>query len=124
MTHILLIAVVATTLAAADVTGTWQGTLSPEGRDAGPALLVLKQEGEAVTGTVGPDETERHPIKSGKVQNDTVTFEVETPGGVMKFTLKQNGDELTGDVSRERDGQQQTAKLAVKRKSQRARMCL
>jgi len=68
-----------------------------------------------VTGTVGPDENARHPISKGKVENDTVAFEVETPGGVMKFALKQKDDELTGDVTRERDGQQQTAKLAVKR---------
>jgi hypothetical protein len=115
MTHLLVIALAATTLAAADVTGTWRGTFTPDGRDAGPALLILKQEGNAVTGTAGPDENEQHPISKGKVENDTVAFDVETPGGVMKFTLKQKGDELGGDVTRERDGQRETAKLAVKR---------
>ena len=116
MSQLLALALAAvTTLAAADVTGNWKGTLTPDGRDSGPALLVLKQEGKTVTGTVGPDEGERHPISKGTVENDTVAFEVETPGGVMRFALKQNGDELTGDVTRERDGQQQTAKLAVKR---------
>jgi hypothetical protein len=115
MTHLLVIALAATTLAAADVTGNWKGTFTPDGRDPGPALLILKQEGNAVTGTAGPDENERHPIRSGTVKDDAVTFEVETPGGVMKFTLKQTGDDLTGDVTRERDGQQQTAKIAVKR---------
>ena len=114
MTYLLLIALAAASLAA-DVTGSWKGTMTPDGRDAGPALLVLKQDGEAVTGTAGPDEGERRPIRNGKVQNDTVTFEVETPGGVMKFALKQNGEDLTGDVTRERDGQKQTAKLAMKR---------
>jgi hypothetical protein len=115
MTHFLVIALAAATLAAADVTGSWKGTFTPDGRDAGPALLILKQEGNAVTGTAGPDENERHPISKGKVENDTVTFDVETPGGVMTFALKQKGDELTGDVTRERDGQKQTAKLVVKR---------
>jgi hypothetical protein len=115
MTQLLVIALAATTLVAADVTGSWKGTFTPDGRDAGPALLILKQEGNAVTGTAGPDESERHPISKGKVENDTVEFEVETPGGVMKFALKQKGDELTGDVIRERDGEQLTAKLAVKR---------
>jgi hypothetical protein len=33
----------------------------------------------------------------------------------MKFALKQDGDEITGDITRERDGQTQKAKLAVKR---------
>ena len=115
MTHFFVIAFAAATLAAADLTGSWRGTFTPDGRDAGPALLILKQEGNAVTGTAGPDENERHPISKGKVENDTVAFEVQTPGGVMKFALKQKGDELAGDVTRERDGQQQTAKLVVKR---------
>ena len=114
MTYLLVIALSAASLAA-DVTGNWKGTLTPDGRDAGPALLVLKQDGEMVTGTAGPDEGERHPIRSGKVENDTVTFEVETPGGVMRFTLKQDGEELTGEITRERDGEKQTAKLALKR---------
>src|SRR5262245_44114872 len=115
MSRFLLIALAATTLVAPDVTGSWRGTLTPDGRDGGPALLILKQEGDSVTGTVGPDETERHPISKGKVENESVAFEVETPGGAMKFALKQKGDELTGDVTRERDGQQQAAKLVVKR---------
>jgi hypothetical protein len=115
MTSLLVLALTAVTLAGADVTGNWRGTFTPDGRDAGPALLVLKQEGDAITGTAGPDESERHPISKGKIDKDTLTFEVETPGGVMKFSLKQKEDELTGDVTRERDGQQQTAKLAVKR---------
>jgi hypothetical protein len=110
-----MIALAAMALSAADVTGSWSGTLTPDGRDAGPALLILKQEGTEVTGTVGPNENERHPISKGKVEKDTVAFEVETPGGVMKFALKQKGDELAGAVTREREGQQQTAKLAVKR---------
>ena len=33
----------------------------------------------------------------------------------MKFALKQQGDEISGEVTRERDGKTQTAKLAVKR---------
>ena len=114
MTYLLVIALAAASLAA-DVTGNWKGTLTPDGRDAGPALLVLKQDGEVVTGTAGPDESERHPISSGKVQNDTVTFEVETPGGVMKFALKLDGEDLTGQITRERDGEKQVAQLALKR---------
>jgi hypothetical protein len=115
MTNLIVLALAVGSLAAADLTGTWKGTFTPDGRDASPALLVLKQEGDVVTGTAGPDEGERHPIRSGKVQKDAVTFEVETPGGLMKFVLKQDGEDLTGEITREREGQQVTAKLAVKR---------
>ena len=69
--------------------------------------------GNAATDPACWDANESHPISKGKVENDTVTFEVETPGGVMKFALKQKGDEPAG--AGEREGQQDTVKLAVKR---------
>ena len=115
MKRVLLLAVAAGTLVFADATGTWTGTLAPSDAAAGPAHLVLKQEGEKLTGTAGPDPTEQHPIENGKADGGNLVFELSTPAGVMKFTLKQKGDEITGDVVRERGGQTQTAKLAVKR---------
>lgn len=33
----------------------------------------------------------------------------------MKFTLKLDGDEIKGDIVREREGQTETARIAVKR---------
>lgn len=116
MTHFLMIALATAFLTSTDATGTWTGTLSPADRDPGPAHLVLKQEGTTLTGTGGPDESEQHPIRNGKAENGTLTFELEAGGGVMKFTLKQEGDEIAGDITRERDGQTQMAKLAVTRK--------
>jgi hypothetical protein len=102
-------------LSASDVTGTWKGTLTPENRDAGPALVILKQTGDTVTGTVGPNESERHEIANGKVTGGTVTFEVPREAGTMRFALTLEGDTLEGQATRERDGQQQTAKLNLKR---------
>jgi hypothetical protein len=102
-------------LSAADVTGTWKGTLTPENRDAGPALVILKQTGDTVTGTAGPDEGERNEIANGKVTGDRITFEVPREQGTMRFVLMLEGDTLKGQATRERDGQQQTAKLSLKR---------
>lgn len=104
-------------LAFANLTGSWTGTLSPEGRDPSTAFLVLQQDGDTITGTAGATEQgERMAIRNGTAKGGVVTFEVETPGGqVMKFDLKEQGDELTGTVTRERDGEQQRAALAVKR---------
>lgn len=102
-------------LPAADVTGTWKGTFAPENRDAGPALVILKQTGDTVTGTAGPDESERNEIANGKVTGNKVTFDLPREGGTMKFTLSLDGDTMTGEATRERDGQQQTAKLNLKR---------
>ena len=100
---------------AADVTGTWKGTFTPENRDSGPALVILKQTGDTLTGTGGPDESERNEISNGKVAGDKVTFEIRRDERSMKFVLTLDGDSLTGHATRERDGQQQTARLNLKR---------
>ena len=116
MPHLLLALITAVSVLSADLNGTWRGTLTPDGRDPGPALLVLRQDGTSVTGTVGEsEETDRHPIRSGTIQGDRVTFDIEIAEGSMKFELTLKGDELTGEVTRERDGQTRKAMLAVKR---------
>jgi hypothetical protein len=117
MNHLLVVAFAAVTLAAADATGTWTGTLTPEGGDGRtlPAHLVLKQDGDKLTGTAGPDVNEQHPIQNGRAENGSLIFELQTDGGLMKFRVTLAGDEITGDVTRERDGQTQQAKVAVKR---------
>ena len=102
-------------LPAADVTGTWKGTFTPENRDAGPALVILKQTGDTVTGTAGPDESERNEIVNGKVTGERITFDVAREEGTMRFVLMVEGDTLTGQATRSREGQQQTAKLNLKR---------
>ncbi len=120
MRPILLLLLATAGLLAADATGTWTGTLtpsSPEGEQPRPAHLVLKQEGTKLTGTAGPDASEQHPIENGTAENGKLTFEVQS-GTVMKFNLKHEGDEIKGDIKRERDGRLQTAKLAVKRQKE------
>src|SRR5713101_6391523 len=106
MKHILLLTLAAVSLIAADATGTWTGTLTastPNGSEQHPALLVLKQEGTKLTGTAGPDANEQHAIENGKAENGSLTFELPRENGVMKFTLKQEGDEIKGDITRERE---------------------
>jgi len=82
----------------------------------GSALLLLKQEGTVLTGTAGPNESDQKTIHQGKVEDGVITFTLEPhDGAVMKFTLKQVGDEITGDVRGEREGETMSAKLAAKR---------
>ena len=89
--------------------------VDPENRDQGSALLILKQTGDVVTGTGGENDSDRHEITNGKVTGNTVTFEIQQGDRTMKFVLTLEGDKLTGQVTRERDGQQQKTKLDVKR---------
>jgi hypothetical protein len=116
MKYILLLTFAAANLFASDATGKWTGSFTTaDSSEQHPALLVLKQEGVKLTGTAGPDTGEQHPIENGKAENGNLTFDVPTENSVMKFALKQEGDEIKGELSRERDGQKQTANLAVKR---------
>ena len=119
MKQLFLVMFTVAGLMAGDATGKWSGTMtstSPEGEErVGSALLELKQEGAKLTGTAGPDASERHEIQNGKAEDGTLTFEVQNEERVMKFTLKQEGDGIKGDITRERDGQTQRAKLDLKR---------
>lgn len=108
----------ALTAMAADATGTWTGDLISQ-RDGeerkSSAHLVLKQDGTQITGTAGPGVDEQHPILKGKIEGSKLTFEVEREGGVISFVLTQEGDEIKGDITMQRDSSTRTAKLAVKR---------
>ncbi len=115
MKYILILILAAAGLMAADATGTWTGTFTPGGQEPGPARLVLKQEGTKLTGTGGPSAEEQHEIQNGKAEDGKLTFEIAHDDSTMKFVLKQEGDEIKGDASREKEGQVQTAKLAVVR---------
>jgi hypothetical protein len=115
MKYLLLLIMTALGLAAADATGTWMGTFTPAGQEPGPAHLVLKQEGAKLTGTAGPRPDQQHEIRNGKAEDGKLTFDVVEDKGTMKFVLTQEADDIKGDVSRESEGQVQTAKLAVTR---------
>jgi hypothetical protein len=115
MKHLLLLALAATALVASDATGTWTGTMTVASGDTYPARMVLKQDGDKLTGTAGPDENEQRPIKNAQVAQGVVTFEVPTDNSVMKFALKQNEDEMSGEVTREQEGRTETARISVKR---------
>lgn len=115
----ILLAVAALVAApATDVTGKWSGTFvmtrDGETRDS-TALLVLKQSGTAITGTVGPHEGEQHEIKTGKIEGDKITLLVEDDGRVINFELAVAGDRIKGDVKMSREGETATAKLDVGR---------
>jgi hypothetical protein len=108
----LILALSAATAFAADVTGKWPGTFTPEGQEAQPALIVLKQTGDTLTGTGGPDENQQWPIANGKIDGDKVTFDLNAPNNmVLKMSLVLDGDKLKGEMSMSREGQTMKAKL-------------
>ncbi len=105
---------------AADVKGKWNGTLSGQRPDGtsfeDPALLVLDQKDATVTGTVGNDEADQHPITSGKIEgNKVVLLATHTRNGRRyRLELTVEADVMKGTVT-SGDIQMQ---LVVKRRKQ------
>jgi hypothetical protein len=103
-------------LAAADATGKWSGSLKPDGdEESHSAYLVIQQDGQKLTGSGGPNESEQHPMQNGKIAQDRLTFEVSAGKGTLFFDLKLVGDEMTGSVQLKGESEARTAKVSLKR---------
>ncbi len=114
----LLVALVAFTAAAADVTGKWTGTYTFDSGDSGAAVVVLKQSGTTITGTAGPGEEQQWPLQNGKIAGNKISCEVKNPddGVVYKIELTLAGDSMKGEVSAAGpDGQTMKGKIEVSR---------
>jgi len=111
----------ATALAAADITGKWTGTATrsrPNGETGESTVYInLKESGTEVTGTAGENESEQWPIRKGKIDGDKITFDVETNETVYKVELMLVDGHLKGEAITEREGTTVKAKLDLKRKS-------
>ena len=58
----------AVALGTPNVTGKWSGTLQMDGQnDAQPAYSIFHQEGNKLSGSVGPNENEQDSFAGGKV---------------------------------------------------------
>jgi len=113
----LLMAALAMAAAAADVSGTWSGSLKGSGPDAqdGDVTLVLKQAGTEITGTAGPSADHQMPIQKGKIEGDKIALEVPVGDGLFKFELVLEGEHIKGDVSASMGDQQMKAKVDLTR---------
>src|SRR5215467_6138765 len=75
--------------AATDVSGKWAGATM---------YLILKQEGNKLSGSAGPTEKEQIlTLENGKVEGDRVTFKT----GSFQVSLTLNGDEMRGEMRNE-----------------------
>src|SRR5262245_29981489 len=79
-----------TTLFAADVDGTWNGTVqSPQG-DL-PVTFTFKADGATLTGSTTGFDGSPVPIKDGKIDGKNITFTVTFDFGGMPLTLSYKG---------------------------------
>jgi hypothetical protein len=114
--HLLFAAVLLVSSAAfaADVTGSWQITILGTGPDGSvqtdTGIATLKQSGEVVTGTAGPDENRQSPISEGSLKDNKVVIKISPrPDRTMTFELTISGEKLVGTVSR--TGESRTANV-------------
>ena len=102
-----------------NVTGKWTGSFNmtaPDGETHdSTALLILKQEGTNITGSVGPNEGEQYTIKKGTIEGSKITIEVEHESDVIKFALILADERITDEANFSHDGQMAKAKIDIKR---------
>ncbi len=109
----------ASTVVAADATGTWKWT-STRGDKSFEASVKLKQEGEKLSGAyVGGQSSTETPIEDAKIAGDKVSFKVTRERNGQKSTTAYSGtlkeDTITGTQERERDGQKMSSEWVAKR---------
>jgi opacity protein-like surface antigen len=93
----LLFALLAVAAWAADITGTWTGTVSGGGNDF-PLTYTFKQDGDKFTGTVTGPQGDPLPLTDCKMDGDKISFavKVDMGGNVATFSSKGTvkGDEI------------------------------
>jgi hypothetical protein len=117
---LLLIAFLAATIVvlAADPSGKWSGQITPSnGEEVLPAFLILKADGDKLSGSGGPDQAEQHPMENGRIVGDRLIFAVPAGKGTLHFDVIVNGDEITGKVELKGGDEEKSGKVALKRQS-------
>jgi hypothetical protein len=101
-----------------DVKGRWEVTLSGQRPDGtaieDPALVILEQKGTTLTGSVGRDDNDRHPITSGTIEGNKVTLLAKHAVNEREYRVELTvaNDEMKGTVS----SGEMRANLLLKRK--------
>ena len=87
---------------AADVTGRWKVTMS-NGDETITGVALLKQTGDNVTGSIGPDERNQHPL-DGVLKGNLLTLTTNPRRGRTvafdKCYLTVDGERMTGTTER------------------------
>jgi hypothetical protein len=95
---LLLFVSAAANAGAADLTGRWRVTISLANETI-IGVALLEQTGDKVTGSVGPDERNQHPL-DGVVEGNRVTLTTHPrPGRTVAFgkcSLTVDGEKMTG----------------------------
>lgn len=101
---------------AGDLTGKWSGAFKVDGADHDvPQLFIFKQDGNKLTGSGGPNQSEQYPIEDGNVDGDRVRFEITTGEWKFTYSLKASDAKLAGDLELKSVDNRRTAKVNLSR---------
>jgi hypothetical protein len=116
---LVLAALAGLAIADMDVSGKWSGSFNAMGPNGElketTAVMVLRQTGTDITGSVGPSEDAQFPIQKGRIEGDKITLEADHEGHTIRFDLVCAGSRISGDVSMSVEGQTAKAKIDVTR---------
>src|SRR6478736_6095991 len=87
---VFVLLVMGVTAYAADVDGTWTGTVQGPMGDF-PVSFTFKADGAKLTGTTLGFDGSSVPIQDGKIDGNTITFTVTFDFGGMPFMLSYKG---------------------------------
>jgi hypothetical protein len=117
MTKLLLTLVLfATSALAADFTGTWSGEGVTNG-ESHALYFVIKQDGDALTGSGGPGVDEQHNFSIAKMNGTKLVLEIAVgEKGTLHFELEPDGGTgLKGTVSFRREDGNESGTVTLKK---------
>ena len=102
-----------------DASGKWKWTFArPDGQSI-ESVLTAKQDGHKLTGTSVLSTGEKHEISNGKVEGNTVSFEITRERQDQKVTAKYSGkleaDTIKGKIESPAAGQTRSFDWEAKR---------
>ena len=83
-------------LIAADVAGTWKGSMETQAGKT--AVTITIKPGEALAGTIQAGEYEAE-IANGKISEDKISFEMRIGPGTVKYHGTISGNQIKFDVT-------------------------
>lgn len=100
-----------------DVKGKWEGKVTGQREDGtrseDTVLLILDQKDTTLTGSVGGNESDQHPITSGTIEENKIALVAKNTrnGREYRILLTVEGNEMKGSVTMgDREGQLQLTK--------------
>jgi hypothetical protein len=106
----------------ADPTGTWKWSFTGQNGQSRETTLTLKLEGDKLTGKISGRGSDID-ISDAKVSGDDISFNVtrERNGNssTQKYSGKLSGDTITGKIEFERNGESQSRDWEAKRETEK-----